>query len=275
MATVLPISAERFNSPIQYIDPSTLRPERRRLDKGLLQPALNEIEADVVEDHGSEPIKRLADINRMSEYFIQNGQYRDNMLFIVGINFGLRVSDLSRLRFCDLIDSDGTFKDVFPVFEIKTRNTRKVKRNRYIYINSAVMDAVTLYLQHTPRRLDDYMFYCEGNRGKNSGKPLTRQSIDRILKKAAVDLDLPYKVTTHSLRRTFGYHQMVMSNNDPRKLLLLQQIFGHSSVNETMRYIGLTGEEIREAYQTLNLGGDVQRSLIDSTIGEGDTVTVS
>ena len=66
------------------------------------------------------------------------------MLFIVGINFGLRVSDLIRLRFATLINEYLTFKTKFPILEIKTRNTRKVKKNRYITINDAVMDAVIL-----------------------------------------------------------------------------------------------------------------------------------
>ena len=46
-----------------------------------------------------------------------------------------------------------------------------------------------------------------------------------------------------------------MNNNDPRKLLVLQKIFGHSSASQTMEYIGITDEEITEAYMRLNLGG--------------------
>lgn len=49
---------------------------------------------------------------------------------------------------------------------------------------------------------------------------------------------------------------MMMSGNDPRKLVLLQKMFGHSSMNETLCYIGLTKEEMTEAYANLNLGGN-------------------
>lgn len=221
---------------------------------GLISPANTDIEIEIANEHKSEPIKSIEDINRISKYLIKNERYRDNMLFIVGINFGLRVSDLRLLRFCQLINNDYTFKTTFPILEKKTKNTRKVKRNRYISINQAVKDAVILYLEHNDCKLDDYMFRSESNRGSNQNQPISRMSIDRILKEIAEDLNLEYKIATHSLRKTFGYHQMLMGNNDPRRLLLLQKIFGHSSVAQTLDYIGITNEEIEEAYMNLNLG---------------------
>lgn len=233
-------------------------------------PASGKVETDLVNEHAAEPIKDLNDIRRVSEYLIANGRYRDNMLFILGINFGLRVSDLIRLRFCMLIDDDLTFRTSFPILEKKTRNTRKVKKNRYITINDAVIDAVALYLENNERRLDDYLFMSESNHGSNTNKPMSRMSVDRILKGIAKDLGLREKVSTHTLRKTFGYHQMVMSGNDPRKLLLLQKMFGHSTAAQTLDYIGITSEEIEDAYLKLNLGGKTDYSKFGQ-IGE-DTI---
>lgn len=251
----------------RIINANTVENSRRRCCSGLIQPAREKVHIEIANEHTSEPIKSLDDINRISKYLIDNGRYRDNMLFIVGINFGLRVSDLLQLRFTQLIDDSFSFKTTFPILEKKTKNTRKVKRNRYISINNAVMDAVTLYLQHTECRLDDYMFKSESNRGSNQNKPMSRMSVDRILKEIADTLSLENKMATHSLRKTFAYHQMVMSNNDPRKLLLLQKMFGHSSAAQTLDYIGITGEEIEEAYMKLNLGSN-QHYLVDSHIEE-------
>lgn len=236
------------------IDVMKIRSSRRKLEDGLLQSATECLTPEVAEEHASEPIKSIEDISRISSYLIDQKRYRDNMLFIVGINFGLRVSDLIQLRFSNLIDESFSFKTTFPVLEKKTKKTRKVQKNRYITINEAVMDAVELYLQHTPRKLDDYMFRSESNRGGNENKPMTRMSVDRILKEIAQTLDIKARVATHTLRKTFGYHQMVMSGNDPRKLLLLQKIFGHSSSAQTLDYIGITQEEIEDAYLSLNLG---------------------
>lgn len=252
MAEIIRIDFEKGNRGA-VIDVAKISSSRRKLD-GLIQPAVEKATPDIAEEHASEPIKSTEDIARISTYLIDQRRYRDNMLFIVGINFGLRVSDLIQLRFNQLIDDDFSFRTSFPVLEKKTRNTRKVQRNRYITINEAVMDAVELYLKHTPRKLDDYMFRSESNRGCNENKPMSRMSVDRILKEVCQTLGIKAKVATHTLRKTFGYHQMVMSGNDPRKLLLLQKIFGHSSSMQTLEYIGITQEEIEDAYLGLNLG---------------------
>jgi len=242
-----------------------------KLRPDLIAPAHDEeIDNTVVVDHTSDPIKSMDDIMMISEYLIKSGRYRDNMLFIVGINFGLRVSDLRMLRFSNLINDNLTFKDTFPIFEKKTQNTRKKKKNRYITINTAVIEAVTLYLENKRGVcLSDYMFRSESNRGSNENVPMTAKSIDRILKGIADDLSLNMKVSTHTLRKTFCYHQMLMSNNDPRKLLLLSKMLGHSSVNITLDYIGITGEEIEKAYKELNLGS-YKHNYLNSMIGDAD-----
>lgn len=259
-----------FNeSKKQFINPTMLKENSYKLNEAMISHAAETIYTELAPEHTSEPIKSLDDINRISEFLISNKRYRDNMLFIVGINFGLRVSDLRMLHFSDLINDNLTFKNSFPVFEKKTRNTRKRKKNRYITINIAVVEAVTLYLENTPNvSLGDYLFCSESNRGRNSDEPLTTQSINRILKSIANELDINAKVSSHTLRKTFCYHQMLMSNNDSRKLLLLQKMLNHSSPAQTMDYIGITNEEIEDAYKSLNLGSTHRNYLVDSKLFE-------
>ena len=238
---------------------NTAQVKRRRALRGCdVQPKRSEdrVSSDIVDTHTAEPIKSLDDIRKVCNFLLEHERYRDYMLFVVGINFGLRVSDLVRLRFSDLLDDDLQFRDSFELIEQKTSNTRTRKKNRYIAINDAVMDAVELYLEHNPNvYLDDYLFRSNSNRGMNSEKPIDRSTVWRILNGISKDCNLGIQFSTHSLRKTFGYHQMVMSGNDPRKLLLLQKIFGHSSVEETLCYIGITRQEIDQAYNNLNLGG--------------------
>lgn len=251
------------------IDVSALSRNPRKLAAGLIAPAVEEVVEQLATEHAAEPIKSMDDILAISNYLIDSGRYRDNMLFIVGINFGLRVSDLRELRFSNLINDNLTFKDSFPVFEKKTRNTRKKKKNRYITINNAVIEAVTLYLQNTENVcLSDYLFRSESNHGGNLNRPLSIKSIDRILKGFASDLDLNMKISTHTLRKTFCFHQMLMSHNDSRKLLLLQKILNHSTPAQTLAYIGITAEEIDEAYRNLNLGSSTSNYLVGGAIYE-------
>lgn len=237
------------------IDTRLLGASRNRTALGLIQPGTEELESISIVDHASEPIKNMEDIFRISEFLLSSGRYRDNMLFICGINFGLRIGDLLRLRFADLIDEQFNFKESFPIQEQKTKNTRKRKMNRYVTINDAAMDAILLYLQHTPgTKLSDYMFRAEGNRGKNLGQPMNQSTAYRILVGIEDELKLGIKMSTHSLRKTWGYWQMTLSGNDPRTLLLVQKSFGHSSSSQTLTYIGITKDEIAEAYKRLNLG---------------------
>lgn len=263
--TLDPVTVQRQ----EVIDLKTLQQSARKLKAGLISPADEQIQLEYAEEHAAEPIKNMEDIIRISKYLISKERYRDNMLFIVGINFGLRISDLRMLRFCQLINDDCTFRDRFPVFEKKTRNTRKTKKNRYITINTAVVEAVTLYLEHTPGvKLSDYMFLSQSTNGLNNGKPLSQQSVDRILKGLAKELGLGLRLATHSLRKTFAFHQMVMSGNDPRKLLLLQKMFGHATAAQTLDYIGITSDEIDEAYRAMNLGSVGYNYLVTSGLYE-------
>jgi len=232
----------------------------RRVTPDMLAPASHDVTVELAGEHRAEPIKSLDDINRISQYLIANGRYRDNMLFICGINLGLRVSDLLSLRFCSLINDDLSFKAEFPLLEKKTRNTRKVRKNRWLTVNDAVVEAVTLYLRHVPSKLDDFMFRSESTNGRDKNKALSRAAVDLILKGIKADLGISAHMSSHTLRKTFGYHQMAMDNNDPRKLLLLQKMFGHSSATQTMEYIGITDEEITQAYIRLNLGGKMDYS---------------
>lgn len=265
----------------ESIDVKNLKQNSRKLKAGLIAPSTEDIDEELAAEHTSEPIKDIEDINRITQYLIEQERWRDNMLFIVGINLGLRVSDLLRLRFSHMINDNFTFKDRFPLLEKKTRNTRKVKKNRYLTINNAVVEAVTLYLEHTPGvKLSDYMFrsestggnYKEDNQENKESRPLSRSSVDRILKGIAKDLDLNCKVSTHTLRKTFAYHQMVMSGNSSRKLLVLQKMFGHSSAAQTLDYIGITRDEIEDAYRNLNLGSLTCNYLADSPVIEVNAV---
>lgn len=271
-----PIKMEATRLNHNIININALRDNTsRKLAAGLIAPAVEDTHCELAPEHAAEPIKSVDDIFRISQYLISEGRYRDNMLFIVGINFGLRASDLRMLRFSNLINDNCTFKDSFPVFEKKTRNTRTRKKNRYITINTAVVEAVTLYLENTPGVcMSDYMFRSLSNRGGNVNEPLSVKSIDRILKGIAEELDLSVKMSTHTLRKTFCYHQMLMSHNDSRKLLLLQKMLNHSSPVQTLDYIGITSEEIEDAYRKLNLGSYKHNYLVDSSIVEYDAIAM-
>lgn len=243
--------------------------QTRKLAAGLIAPAREDTTVELAPEHAAEPIKNMDDIYKIMSFLKEHERYRDYMLFVLGINFGLRASDLRLLRFSNLINDNLTFKDQFPVFEKKTRNTRKRKKNRYITVNAAVVDAVTLYLEHTENvSLSDYMFRSESNNGASVNRPVTVRAINQMMTGLARDLDLSVKMSTHTLRKTFCYWMMMRGYNDSRRLLLLQKMLGHSTPAQTLDYIGLTGEEMAEAYRKLNLGSKKYSYMMNCSIVE-------
>ena len=207
----------------------------------------------IYDERACEPLKSRSDIMRISTYLINNQRWRDNMLFIVGINVALRVSDLITLQFCDFFDEGWNWRESFKLIEKKTR---KKKKNRSITINAAVRNAIELYLLHNPDvSWDDYLFRSESNNKSGTGH-LNRKTVYEIITKIISDLNIPCKAGTHTLRKTFGYQLMAQADNDHKvdTLLLLQEILGHSDLRITRRYIGITTEDIGAAYNSLCLG---------------------
>lgn len=236
----------------------------------LVQPPKEEqaITEELAEERTVDPIKDPDDIQRMIDYFRSNQEWRNLMYFIVAISTGLRVSDMLSLRWGSLLDEgpEGiSWRSEIVILEKKTKNTRKRKRNRHIAINQAIRDVATEYLGYMDARgieitLDMPLFCSEArNRPMGEGvcKPMHRNSVDKFLKKAARITGVADRVRigNHSTRKTFGYQMMRQNGNSGRTLLLLQKMFGHSTSAVTLAYIGLTDDEIRDAYLGLEIPG--------------------
>lgn len=219
--------------------------------------------------HSADPIKDPDDLNRISEYLVSSGRYRDNLLFVAGVNFGLRCGDLVQLKVGHLVHWDDERKLLshnksFTVIEEKT------KKRRTLYVNGAVAEATALYIQQLASRnprhevdLNSYLFRSQSNRS-TSDQPMSRRSVERLLKEIINDeMGLPIHASTHCLRKTFGYHMAMSAPDRSRAVAFLQHIFGHSNAGYTLLYIGITEEEVEASYNRLNLaqaGMDLQLS---------------
>ena len=208
-------------------------------------------EAEAPKKKAAEPIKKITDIVRIQDYLIEHERYRDNLIFTMGINFGLRCGDLLQLRVGHIIEDDGSaYRTQVTLIEEKTG------KRRVVYMNEAIMDAADLYFQHCGTiTANDYLFKCESNVAKNSGEHLTVRSVERMLKEVVNDeLGIKVHASTHCLRKTFAYHVIQNAPDRSRAIEFLQKMLGHSSPAITLRYAGITDEEIYETYSSLNLG---------------------
>lgn len=261
------------------IDVSKLLLSLNDTDEIAILPSLSHDETkEIAEEHDAHPIKDIKDLIRIRDTFIINKQYRNNLLFIIGINTGLRCSDLRELKFSDIIKNENNgFRDEMIVLEKKTKNTRGKKavldnndipvidsngqavtkskpKNRHITINNAIRQAVKLYLMANPSTsMDDYLFRSLSNNGKNTNKPISRQGIQNLLVKITQELNIDIRAGTHCLRKTFCYHMITQAKDRSRALEQLQKLLGHGSISNTMRYAGITNDEMRDAYNSLNL----------------------
>lgn len=166
-----------------------------------------------------QPIRSLEKIQDMKLYLAKTGS-RNVLLFSMGINVGLRISDLLSLK---VLDVRG--RDEYILREKKTKKTKRIMLH-------AVKQEIYEYTKNMAD--DEYLFAS-----RKGGEPISRVQAYRILNKAAAAVGLE-EIGTHTLRKTFGYHFYRKNQN----VAMLQQLFNHSSPSITMRYIGITQDEI-------------------------------
>ena len=194
------------------------------------------------------PIKNIEDIERCKEFLknrtenaperYKKSYAKDLLLFKIAINIGLRVNDLLSITWSDIFKADThKFNSYFVPKEQKT------KKIRQIFINEAFRSAVKEYLKYVPDvKLEGYVFT------NRQGNRLSDASVDKLMKLLEKEIGLE-NLSTHSLRKTFAYH-MYMQTQD---LSLVQEILQHSSVAVTRRYLGISQEVKKNAYNELNL----------------------
>lgn len=138
-----------------------------------------------------QPIRSKEKIEQMKEELKKKGT-RDYLLFVFGINVGLRISDILKLRVKDVLNYDRTVKTHIEILEEKTKKYKRFK------INNMLVDELGKYTKNM--NMDEYIF--KSRNGKN--KPITRVRAYIILNKTGERVGID-EIGTHTLRKTFGY----------------------------------------------------------------------
>lgn len=174
---------------------------------------------------------------------------RNKMLFLIGINVGLRASDLVTLKWNFFYNDNETFKEFYTLMPKKTRKQKKFVK---LYFNQAVKKAVTDYIEEYPiEDMNDYLF-----KSRKGNKCITEISLGRIIKEAAEECGIEKNVCSHSLRKTFGFWAWHNAEDKNKALVTLQMLFNHSDTQTTLRYIGLLNSEIEDMFNSVDLGLD-------------------
>ncbi|MBB4804190.1 integrase [Flavobacterium nitrogenifigens] len=149
---------------------------------------------------------------------------RLGLLIIVGINLGVRIENLLRFKFEDLRRENVT------IIEGKTG------KKRTLVINDNIRIAMALFE-------NEYNGYAFKSQKDTIYSP---QHVNRLLKKY-----FKGKISTHSLRKSFGRRVWNNDNQSERSLVYLSELFQHSSISITRIYLGIRQEELDNIYINL------------------------
>jgi len=174
------------------------------------------------------PLKDKRDIQRMKDALYG----RDLLLFKIGVNSSLRISDLLPLK---REDFNG---DHVRLFEKKTGKYKEIR------INKSIRQAIE---ELAPA--SGYLF--PSRKGVSEPKPITATQAWRVLNGAAERAGLTINFGTHTMRKTFAYH--AYNGGKGVDITLLMRVLNHSSARETLRYIGIEADQIDDVYINVNL----------------------
>jgi len=174
-----------------------------------------------------DPIRRMKDIQAISKLLSANP--RNNLLFVMGTNNGLRTGDLLKLKVSDV--KSMKVGDTLIIKEGKTG-----KRNILI-MNKSIHKSLQIYLEALKPSDDDFLF--ASRKGKRS---ITVQCVNNMVKRWTGEINLKGNYGAHSLRKTWGYVQRTVYGVG---FEILCKRFNHSSPAITMRYLGIEDKEVQ------------------------------
>ena len=168
----------------------------------------------------------------------KDGNYKMSLLIALGCFTGLRISDILALRWNQIL-----YAEEFTIIEKKTGKQRTLRLNPQL--QKHIQEC---YEQIKPIGIKAPILVSQ------KGTVFTVQAINRILKEIKKKYRLKVKnFSCHSLRKTFGRQVYTMNGeNSELALVKLMELFNHSSVSITKRYLGLRQEEILQTYDCLS-----------------------
>lgn len=176
-----------------------------------------------------EPIRDMKDIKSIKK--LLSSHPRNFLLFTLGINSALRVSDLLRLTVGQVRYSN--IGDRVSIVEKKTGKTN------VFMINKEIKDALDNYLKNVKANDLDYLF--KSRKGKNA--PLTTYAVTKYVKEWCNAINLHINAGSHTLRKTWCFQQRTKYGSSWE---LISRRLAHHSPSITRAYLGIQTEEVEE-----------------------------
>jgi integrase len=167
-------------------------------------------------------------------------EYKFCLLISIGVFTALRITDLLGLRYSQILNND-----ILILTEGKTKKVRSIKINpklkeivKRVYIKSGITNP-------------DELIFLNKYGTKSIDKSYVNVKLKYLFSKYRIKVS--GTISTHAFRKTLGRRVMEVNNYSNESLILLMELFGHSNMGITKRYLGITEDEIHNVYDCLTL----------------------
>ena len=166
--------------------------------------------------------------------------YKYCLLISTGVFTGLRISDLLQLRFSQFEENEYLI-----IVEQKTKKTRKIKINPDL---RSIISRIKIQMGVTDN--DQYIFV-----NRYGTKPIDKSwvnvNLKMIFKQYGVECE--GNISSHLFRKTLGNRVLKLNNFSNESVVLLMELFGHSSISITKNYLGIREREVMSVYDSLRI----------------------
>ncbi len=186
------------------------------------------------------PIQQIAAIQKIRENL--HLRPRDLCLFVLGINTAYRANELLSIT-CGQVN----YLAAGDVLDIKQTKTRK---NRSTTLNKSAVQAIDYWLSKHPNPKNNSPLFLS-----RTGSALTVSTMTNMVKGWCADVDLRGNYGSHTLRKTWGYHQLRQNRETKPHMLLpiLMQAYGHARQDQTLEYLCVQSDEVASLFMQVEL----------------------
>lgn len=187
--------------------------------------------------------KFLQDDQLKSIFSVQNvnkrSGIRDKAILLLLYSTGLRVSELVSLNVSDVNLKTGEFAVI-----------GKGRKVRTVYLNETAKSALQKYLNVRKDSFKPLFLRYSGKELENidddgENLRLTVRSIQRLVKKYALNAGISVDATPHTLRHSFAT-SLLSQGADLRSV---QELLGHSNLSTTQIYTHVTNKKLKEVHK--------------------------
>ena len=184
-----------------------------------------------------EPIRDLNAIARIKKQLLKDNNLRDYCLFTLGINTAWRANELLSIKVGDV-----RYLKEKDVLELKQSKNKKYRKT---LINQSALQAIQVWLAEYGLIVKDDAPLFPSKRSKKVNRSISVPRVTNLVKCWCREADIQGNYGSHTLRKTWGYHQRITYGVST---VLLMKAFGHATERQTLEYLGIMDHEISDLY---------------------------